>query len=53
MLLYVNLEGRASVLWEQNLAGRWLTWGTPSPNGRYVALLGYTADSNVWLLENF
>jgi len=53
MLLYVDLEGRASVLWEQKLAGRWLTWGAPSPNGRYLALVGRTTDSNVWLLENF
>ena len=53
MLLYVDLEGRASVLWEQKHPGRWLTWGTPSPSGRYLALVGYSADSNVWLLENF
>jgi serine/threonine protein kinase/Tol biopolymer transport system component len=53
MLLYVNLEGRASVLWEQKLTGRYWTWGTPSPNGRYVALLGWSEDSNVWMLENF
>jgi serine/threonine protein kinase/Tol biopolymer transport system component len=53
MLLYVNLEGRASVLWEQKLTGRYWTWGTPSPNGRYLALLGWSEDSNVWMLENF
>jgi len=53
MLLYVNLEGRASVLWEQKLPGRWRTWGTPSPDGRYLALVGYNIDSNVWMLENF
>ncbi len=53
MLLYVDLEGRASVLWEQKLTGGDLMWGTPSPNGRYLALVGYTDDSNVWMLENF
>jgi len=53
MLLYVDLEGRASVLWEQKVPGRWLTWGVPSPDGRLLALVGFTADSNVWMLENF
>jgi len=53
MLLHVNLEGRASVLWEQKLTGRYWTWSTPSPDGRYLALVGYTTDSNVWMLENF
>ena len=53
MLLYVDLEGRASVLWEQKLPGRRMTWSTPSPDGRYLALVGYTTDSNVWMLENF
>jgi Tol biopolymer transport system component len=53
MLLYVNLEGRASVLWQQKLTGRYLTWGVPSPDGCLLALVGFTADSNVWMLENF
>jgi serine/threonine protein kinase/Tol biopolymer transport system component len=53
MLLYVNLEGRANLVWQQKLTGRYWTWGTPSPNGRYLALGGHTEDSNVWMLENF
>jgi serine/threonine protein kinase len=53
MLLHVDLEGRAKVLWEQRLlAGPW-TWGIPSPDGRHLAVLGYGVEGNVWLLENF
>ena len=53
MLLYVDLEGRAEVLYNLKPPGYISTWGTPSPNGRYLALLGHTVVSNVWLLENF
>ena len=28
-------------------------WGAPSPDGRHLAILGGTQDSNVWMLENF
>jgi Tol biopolymer transport system component len=52
-LLYVDLEGRADVLWKQTLSFGSITWGVPSPDGRHLALAGYGADSNVWLLENF
>jgi Tol biopolymer transport system component len=53
MLLYVDLEGRAEVLWQQRLSFISRTWGIPSPDGRHLALVGQTMDSNVWLLENF
>jgi Tol biopolymer transport system component len=52
-LLHVDLGGRAEVLYDLRLPGYLSTWGTPSPNGRYLALLGHTVVSNVWLLENF
>jgi serine/threonine protein kinase len=55
-LLHVDLEGRGKVIWQQmGLTGYYYegTGGVPSPNGRYIALLGYTNDSNVWLLEGF
>jgi hypothetical protein len=52
-LLYVDLEGRAEVLWQQTTAILWGTWGVPSPDGRHLALVGYGADNNVWMLENF
>jgi serine/threonine protein kinase/Tol biopolymer transport system component len=50
-LLYIDLNGHASPLWEQK--GSFMTWGVPSPDGRHLAILGYTVDSNVWMLENF
>lgn len=53
-LLYVDLEGRGQIIWRQrfpliNAEAR----GIPSPDGRYLAVLSYAIDSNVWLLENF
>jgi Tol biopolymer transport system component/tRNA A-37 threonylcarbamoyl transferase component Bud32 len=55
VLLRVNLEGRAQVVWQsKGYVGFNYepTRGVPSPNGRYLAVLGYTNDSNVWMLEN-
>ncbi len=50
-LLYVDLKGNASVLWETK--GRYLTSGMPSPDDRYLAISGTVANSNVWMLEGF
>ncbi len=50
-LLYIDLEGHASAVWE--LKGSFETWGVPSPDGHHLAILGETVDSNVWMLENF
>jgi serine/threonine protein kinase/Tol biopolymer transport system component len=50
-LLYIDLNGHASALWEQK--GSFTAWGVPAPDGRHLAILGYTVDSNVWMLENF
>jgi Tol biopolymer transport system component len=50
-LLYVDLKGNATVLWQPK--GGYQTWGVPSPDGRYLAILGAVANSNVWLLEGF
>ena len=27
--------------------------GVPSPDGHYLAIIGYVNDSNVWMLEGF
>jgi hypothetical protein len=53
-LLYVDLEGRAQVIWDQRfrLRNGW-TIGIPSPNGRYLAVSDQAIDNNAWLLENF
>jgi serine/threonine protein kinase/Tol biopolymer transport system component len=50
-LIYIDLSGHASAVWEQK--GSFETWAAPSPDGRHLAILGYTVDSNAWLLENF
>ena len=50
-LLYIDLNGQATPVWEQG--GSFGTWGLPSPDGRHLAMLGWTADSSVWVLENF
>ena len=50
-LLYVDLKSHASPVWEQK--GSFQTWGIPSPDGRHLAIMGYTVDSNVWMIENF
>lgn len=50
-LLYVDLEGRAHALWQ--LKGILQTRGVPSPDGRHLAVLGGTTESNVWMMENF
>jgi Tol biopolymer transport system component len=49
--LYIDLSGQASVLWRQ--AGPLPTWGVPSPDGKYLAMMVYTDDSNVYMLERF
>jgi Tol biopolymer transport system component len=50
-LLYIDVEGHANAVWEQK--GSFATWGVPSPDGRRLAMLGSTVDSNVWMIENF
>ena len=50
-LLYVDLAGKATSLWNQ--PGSFRTWGIPSPDGRYLAMLTGTTDSNAWIVENF
>lgn len=47
--LYVDLTGRATVLWIQ--PGRSVVWGVPAPDGRTLALLLYTTDANVYMVD--
>jgi len=51
VLLYVDLQGNAHPLWEQR--GSLATWAIPSPDGRHLALSGWTTTANSWMLENF
>jgi Tol biopolymer transport system component len=50
-LLYVDLQGNARVLWQQK--GSPDGWAVPSPDGRYLAIMGVTQTMDAWLLENF
>jgi serine/threonine protein kinase len=50
-LLYVDLKGNASVLWQTKGFGG--NYGIPSPDGRHLAVMGSVENSNAWMLENF
>jgi serine/threonine protein kinase/DNA-binding winged helix-turn-helix (wHTH) protein/Tol biopolymer transport system component len=56
VLLYLDLQGKTRVVWEQKgtmgneSAG---TSGIPSPDGRHLAMMGYTYNANMWMLEDF
>jgi Tol biopolymer transport system component len=49
--LFVDVNGKPHTLWQQRSSP--LTWGVPSPNGRYLALLGQEFNGNMWMIENF
>jgi eukaryotic-like serine/threonine-protein kinase len=51
VLLHVDLQGNAQVLWRKE--GGLATFGIPSPDGRHLAMLGWTLNSNIWMMENF
>ena len=60
VLLYVDLQGNTHVLREQKgglspgvRGGFSGPWGVPSPDGRHLAMLGWTRNSNVWMMEGF
>ena len=52
-LLFVDLDGSADVLWKRETLWGWGHAGIPSPDGRHLAMSGWTIDSNIWMLENF
>jgi len=51
LLSHVDLQGNAKALWKSN--GGQENPGRPSPDGRYLAIQGWTANSNMWMMENF
>ena len=53
VLLFVDMNGQADVLWKRETLWDNGLRGLPSPDGRHVAMLGWTMNSNVWMLENF
>ncbi len=50
-LLRVDLRGEPRALWHRNIFME--TKGVPSPDGRHLAVAGWTTDSNAWMIENF
>ena len=50
-LLHVDLQGNAQVLWEGSGSGE--TLAIPSPDGRHLAIQNWTAEGNIWMMENF
>lgn len=51
VVLHVDLQGNAQVLWKQE--GGVGTSAIPSPDGRHLAIMGWTLNSNIWMMENF
>jgi serine/threonine protein kinase len=51
LLLYVDLRGNAHTVWEEK--GGLGTYGIPSPDGRHIAMKGWTLATNLWVMENF
>jgi eukaryotic-like serine/threonine-protein kinase len=53
-LLHIDLNGNAHPIWRQPYrGGSYGTWGIPSPDGRRLAVLGLSAEANVWMIDNF
>jgi serine/threonine protein kinase len=52
VLLHVDLQGNAHALWK-NAGGSGETMARPSPDGRHLALSGWTTNGNMWMMENF
>ena len=50
-LIYVTREGEVHKLWEPSASAT--TWGIQSFDGKHVAVLGGSFDSNVWMIEDF
>jgi len=51
VLLNVDMRGNARILWEQ--PGGINTYVLPSPDGRHLAMLSWTNNTNMWMMENF
>jgi serine/threonine protein kinase len=50
-ILHMDLKGNVRFLWEH--PGGIEIYGVPSPDGRHLAMRGWSVESNVWLMENF
>jgi len=50
-LWHIGLNGNARPIWQRPQSP--YAWGIPSPDGRHLALVGASAESNVWMIGNF
>jgi len=51
ILLWVDLKGNAYPLWEER--GSQGAFAIQAPDGRHLALGGWTSMANIWSMENF
>jgi len=51
VLSYVNLHGKAHILWES--PGSPWVYARPSPDGRHLAIATSSISNNVWMMEHF
>jgi hypothetical protein len=62
-LLRLDLEGNGQLLWAYKgtvepgitafVGGPLAPWVVPSPDGRHLAICGWSLNANIWLMENF
>ena len=52
VLLHVDLQGNARVLWE-NAGASGETLALPSPDGHHLAIQSWVTNGNMWMMENF
>jgi Tol biopolymer transport system component len=50
-LLQIDFRGNIHKVWEQK--GDLATMGIPSPDRRHLAIMSWTVESNLWMLEDF
>jgi len=51
-LLHVDLQGNTSTLWKRRGTGA-RAMGTPSPDGKHIAIYDLQRPANMWMMENF
>ena len=51
VLLHMDLQGNTHFLWRH--PGGVEIYGVPSPDGRHIAIRGWSVESNLWMMENF
>ena len=50
-LLRLSLDGKSHILWEQR--GGLGTSALPSPDGKHLAIRGWSVNSNLWSMSDF